>query len=101
MATDRPRVRRNSTSADSMKRKKLAKWTMPAMSVSANSMRRVVRNGAAICSILLSSLLWPLSGDKVLVYGNRRECHLVGIELLGHRLLAFAAQLFPVRLVFQ
>src|SRR5438552_19169213 len=47
-ATERPIERRNSCSANSMKRKKLLKWTMPAMSVSQNSTRREVRNGAGI-----------------------------------------------------
>ena len=43
VATLVPNDRRNSCSADSINTKNRAKWTMPAMSVSENSIRRLVR----------------------------------------------------------
>src|SRR5947207_2533953 len=51
--TDSPSDCKRSTSADSMNRKKLEKCTMPAVSVSTNSMRRVVRKGDAIRLLIL------------------------------------------------
>lgn len=48
VATLVPKLRRNSCSADSIKIKNLEKWTMPAISVSENSIFRFVRYSVCI-----------------------------------------------------
>src|SRR5438067_1670262 len=116
METESPSDRRYSTSADSMKRKKFEKCTMPAMSVSTNSMRRVVRKRCAICRLLSKAhglrpvgrgvcthldprdagrgLAGRSSQQVALINRQRLTCHLRRREVFVHGLLALAAHFF-------
>src|SRR5262249_61104094 len=88
---------RISCSAASMSRKKFAKCTMPAMWVSANSTRLVVRKGWDIPRLVKalaaraatrSSYILPVNFHRVLG-------HAVGVKALAHRLLSLPAQFLP------